>query len=75
MWLPSKDCTERKSWNRTVPSFFTLMMGCLNVWLAVPPTWNVRMVNCVPGSPMLCAAMMPTASPSLTILPVARLRP
>ena len=29
--------------------------------------WNVRMVNCVPGSPMDCAAMMPTASPSLTM--------
>ena len=23
----------------------------------MPPVWNVRIVNCVPGSPMLCAAM------------------
>ena len=32
---------------------------------AVPPMWKVRMVSCVPGSPMDCAAMTPTASPSL----------
>ena len=31
--------------------------------MAVPPMWNVRMVSCVPGSPMDCAAMTPTASP------------
>jgi len=36
---------------------------------AVPPMWNVRIVNCVPGSPMDWAAMMPTASPSLARLP------
>ena len=34
--------------------------------VAVPPMWNVRMVSCVPGSPMDCAAMTPTASPSST---------
>ena len=33
------------------------------------------MVSCVPGSPMDCAAMMPMASPSFTVAPVARLRP
>ena len=27
--------------------------------------WKVRIVSCVPGSPMDCAAMMPTASPCL----------
>ena len=37
--------------------------------------WNVRMVSCVPGSPMDWAAMMPTASPIFTSWPVARLRP
>ena len=42
---------------------------------ATPPVWNVRMVSCVPGSPMDCAAMMPTASPMPTSWPVARLRP
>ena len=30
---------------------------------AMPPVWNVRMVSCVPGSPMDCAATWPTASP------------
>ena len=30
---------------------------------ATPPVWNVRMVSCVPGSPMDCAATWPTASP------------
>jgi hypothetical protein len=30
---------------------------------ATPPTWNVRNVNCVPGSPIDCAAITPTASP------------
>ena len=48
------------------------LLECL---VAVPPMWNVRIVSCVPGSPMDWAAMMPTASPSLTIWPVARLRP
>ena len=43
--------------------------------LAVPPMWNVRMVSCVPGSPMDCAAMTPTAMPISTSLPVARSRP
>ena len=30
---------------------------------ATPPTWNVRSVNCVPGSPIDWAAITPTASP------------
>jgi GT2 family glycosyltransferase len=30
---------------------------------AVPPTWKVRSVNCVPGSPIDWAAITPTASP------------
>jgi len=30
---------------------------------ATPPTWNVLNVNCVPGSPIDCAAITPTASP------------
>ena len=29
--------------------------------------WKVRIVNCVPGSPIDWAAMMPTAMPSSTI--------
>ena len=42
---------------------------------ATPPVWNVRIVSCVPGSPMDCAAMTPTASPSSIGLPVASERP
>ena len=42
---------------------------------ATPPVWNVRIVSCVPGSPIDWAAMIPTASPEPTISPVARLRP
>ena len=38
--------------------------------LAAPPMWNVLIVSCVPGSPILCAPMMPTAIPSSTIDPV-----
>ena len=51
---------------RITPSYLALICGCLNTCAAVPPMWNVRIVSCVPGSPMDCAAMMPTASPSLT---------
>ena len=42
---------------------------------ATPPVWNVRMVSCVPGSPIDCAAMIPTASPIWASLPVASERP
>ena len=42
---------------------------------ATPPVWKVRMVSWVPGSPMDCAATMPTASPTSTVLPVASERP
>jgi hypothetical protein len=48
---------------------------CWVVWLAVPPMWKVRMVSWVPGSPIDCAAMTPTASPISTSFPVARSRP
>ena len=30
---------------------------------ATPPEWIVLMVNCVPGSPIDCAAIIPTDSP------------
>ena len=42
---------------------------------AAPPMWNVRMVSWVPGSPIDCAAMTPTASPEFTGVPRARSRP
>lgn len=34
-----------------------------------PPVWKVRMVSCVPGSPMLCAAMVPLGCPIAASLP------
>jgi hypothetical protein len=37
--------------------------------------WKVRMVSCVPGSPMDWAAMMPTESPIFATLLVAGLMP
>ena len=42
---------------------------------ATPPVWNVRIVSCVPGSPIDWAATMPIASPTSTSLPVASERP
>ena len=39
---------------------------------ATPPVWNVRIVSWVPGSPIDCAAMIPTASPISHGFPVAR---
>ena len=42
---------------------------------AIPPVWKVRMVSCVPGSPMDWAAMTPTASPISMGRPVASERP
>ena len=43
--------------------------------VAMPPVWNVRMVSCVPGSPIDSAAMTPTASPSETGRIIDRSRP
>ena len=57
--LPSK-LDSRNDWSTTC---------------AVPPMWKVRMVSWVPGSPIDCAAMTPTASPMLTGVPRARSRP
>ena len=33
------------------------------IFVAAPPMWNVLIVSWVPGCPIDCAAMMPTASP------------
>ena len=63
------------STNFARPSFFRTISGFAAVADAVPPMWNVRIVSCVPGSPMDCAAMMPTAVPISTCLPVERSRP
>ncbi len=42
---------------------------------ATPPWWNVRIVNCVPGSPIDCAAMIPAAVPISTLRLVPKSRP
>src|SRR5436853_589667 len=47
----------RSDWHFTVASFFALIWGCLKIWLAVSLMWNVRMVSCVPGSPIDGAAI------------------
>jgi hypothetical protein len=60
--------------NSILPSWLASRNDC---WppCATPPMWNVRIVSCVPGSPIDWAAMMPTASPMLTSVPRARSRP
>ena len=58
----------------TSPSKFDSMNDWSASW-AAPPMWKVRMVSWVPGSPIDCAAMTPTASPILTGVPRARSRP
>jgi hypothetical protein len=60
--------------NLILPSKFDSMNDCSEI-CAAPPIWKVRMVSWVPGSPMDCAAMTPTASPMLTGVPRARSRP
>ena len=52
-----------------------LDVACTAVREAAPPMWNVRIVSCVPGSPIDCAAITPIASPTLTGEPRPRSRP
>ena len=72
---PSCFSTTCTPWNLTVPACLLSSVDCSDTRDAVPPMWKVRMVNCVPGSPIDWAAITPTASPSSTSLPVARSRP
>ena len=58
-----------------MPAFLASCVDCSVTRDAVPPMWNVRIVSCVPGSPIDWAAMTPTAWPSSTSLPDARSRP
>ena len=51
---------------RTLASNAASIEDCSAPRCAAPPIWKVRMVSCVPGSPIDCAAMTPTASPILT---------
>ncbi len=47
----------------SLPSPLALISFSSAMLAAVPPTWKVLSVNCVPGSPIDCAAITPTASP------------
>ncbi len=71
----SRPSTAIRPSNRTVPLCRVSSVDCSETRDAVPPMWNVRIVSCVPGSPIDCAAMTPTARPSSTSRPVARSRP
>ncbi len=59
----------------TLPAERTRISGVLKPPEATPPMWNVRIVSCVPGSPIDWAAMMPTESPILAMRLVAGLMP
>ena len=72
---PSLLATVLRLMKRTVPVFLASRRDCSATRDAGPPMWKVRMVSCVPGSPMDCAAMTPTASPISTMRPEPRLRP
>ena len=61
--------------NWTAPAFLARISLSSTARAAVPPMWNVRMVNWVPGSPMLWAPMMPVAMPCSTSAPVERSMP
>ena len=41
----------------------------------IPPVWKVLIVNCVPGSPIDCPAIIPTASPKSTKFSFAKFQP
>ena len=60
---------------RTTPFDLASIELATAVREAAPPMWNVRIVSCVPGSPIDCAAMTPTASPTFTRVPRPRSRP
>ena len=67
--------TVRKSSMLTLPSNLAVNLFSSEIFPATPPTWNVRSVNWVPGSPIDCAAITPTASPICTLLRVDKLCP
>src|ERR1700741_151663 len=46
---------------RTVPADFASTWLCTAVRDAAPPMWNVRIVSCVPGSPIDRPAIAPVA--------------
>ena len=73
--VPSLLVTDLRLLNLRTPSFLASILDRSAPPMAMPPTWKVRMVSWVPGSPIDWAATMPQASPSSTILPEAGERP
>ena len=64
----------RRPTNVTLPPLRVTWLDVVTT-RAVPPMWKVRIVSCVPGSPIDCAATTPTASPIRTSSPRERSRP
>ena len=62
---PFSWCTVFRLCRRAAPLPFASTEFAAAARDAAPPMWNVRIVSCVPGSPIDCAAMTPTASPML----------
>ena len=60
---------------RAVPADFASTWLATAVRDAAPPMWKVRIVSCVPGSPIDWAAITPIASPTFTSEPRPRSRP
>jgi hypothetical protein len=75
MRVPSGVVTVVMRSNCATPSTLLFRTVVAAMRAAVPPMWKVRSVSCVPGSPIDCAARIPTASPGSTIPMVARFRP
>ena len=65
--LPSVLSTYLALCSFNVPSVLTCTLFSADALDAAPPMWNVRIVSCVPGSPIDCAAITPTDSPALMI--------
>ena len=51
----------------TLPGKLVSILSSAEVPDAAPPIWKVLMVSCVPGSPIDCAATIPTDSPISTL--------
>ena len=73
--LPDPFVTDLRFLIFTLPSLVDSKLDFSAEELATPPTWKVLIVNWVPGSPIDCAAIIPTASPVFTGTPLAKSLP
>ncbi len=71
---PSAATTVLPAESLSTPSLAASKNDC-SATCTAPPMWKVRIVSWVPGSPIDCAAMTPTASPMFTGVPRAKSRP